>query len=135
MTHQSDTDEQLLRELGKRVRDERIRRKITQAQLATSASISPATLSRLENTGDSSLNTLIRVLRSLRRLDVLDEFLTAPEVSPVQALRSGQLAPDTQRLRVGRPRKTTANAGAEPATTFVWGDEQQPGQPTTSGDT
>jgi hypothetical protein len=55
----------------------------------------------VEQGEDVQLSTVIRMLRSLGRLDALDAFLPAPGVSPMELLRTG----GRQRRRARKPRQ------------------------------
>ena len=94
------TDDELLAELGNRLRRYRLEGNITQAELARRAGISLRTLGNLETGRDVQFGTVIRVLRSLGRLDSLDAFLPEAGVSPMELLRSG----GRPRQRAGKPR-------------------------------
>ncbi|MBK5220629.1 MAG: helix-turn-helix transcriptional regulator [Thermoleophilia bacterium] len=82
-----NSDTAVLEELGRRLARTRLERNQTQAQLAREAGVSKATIERLE-AGDAVRTTsLIRVLRALRRLEVLDQVLPEPLPSPVERLK------------------------------------------------
>jgi transcriptional regulator with XRE-family HTH domain len=75
-------------------------RGLTQAQLADRAGVGRATLARLESgEGGATLESLLRVLRSLGILDSLSKALD-PYESDVGRLRSGEELP--QRVRSSR---------------------------------
>ena len=96
------SDAEVLQELGARIRAARQARDLTIEQAALKAGVHRNTLSKVEVGSDTQLSTLIRVLRTFGRLQMLDMFLPAPTVSPIQLTR--QLAKLRQRQRV-RPRK------------------------------
>jgi len=95
------TDEEILDEIGSRLRRHRLQANITQADLARQGGISLRTLGNIETGRDVQLGTLIRILRALGRLDSLNAFLPPAGVSPMELLR-GQGMP---RQRAGRPRR------------------------------
>lgn len=110
---QTLTDEEIMVEVGARLRRERMNQELTQQQLGERAGVRQATVSRIEAGNDFSVETLIALLRALHRLDNLDAFLPASPVSPIElADRKGQ-----ERQRV-RPRPEPANNPA-----FRWNDE------------
>ena len=85
------TDQTVLRELGERIARRRIRRSLTQAQLAREAGIGKRTLERFENGSSIQLSGLIRILRVLELLPALDLAVADPELSPVDlAKRRGK---------------------------------------------
>jgi len=74
--------------IGASLRGARLTREIDQQSLADRASISRATLSKLENGGSTTVAVLIKVVRALGRTDwfeLLDE--TGGEVSPLALAR------------------------------------------------
>ncbi|MBD3867486.1 MAG: helix-turn-helix transcriptional regulator [Acidobacteria bacterium] len=82
------TDDELLGEIGGRLRRYRLQGNITQAELARQAGISLRTLGNIEAGRDVQLGTVIRILRALGRLDSLGAFLPEAGVSPMELLRS-----------------------------------------------
>jgi transcriptional regulator with XRE-family HTH domain len=74
-------------------------RGLTQAQLADRAGVSRDTVSRLESgEGGVSLETLLRVLRSLGLLEALSDSLD-PHRSDIGRLRSDEVLPKRVRPR------------------------------------
>jgi transcriptional regulator with XRE-family HTH domain len=86
MSPNSLSDAGIQRELGKRLRALRLRRDITQKQLAQATTLSLNAIKSLES-GRAKLSTLIAVLRELGALDQLDNFIPEPSISPVQLVR------------------------------------------------
>jgi transcriptional regulator with XRE-family HTH domain len=78
--------------MGRQVRAARVASGLDQAQLASLANISPATLSNLERGKGSTLKTLIGVARALGRTDWLENLAPQVAVSPMQMLRAKQRA-------------------------------------------
>ncbi|SMF14126.1 hypothetical protein SAMN02745746_01542 [Pseudogulbenkiania subflava DSM 22618] len=76
---------------------------LDQQSLARRASISVGAVKNLESGKGSSLSSLIKVVRALRREDWLKSFAPLITVSPMQMLRSARLK--KQRQRVFKPRK------------------------------
>ncbi len=93
VTATSSTTE-VLRELGHRLRAFRLQQNQTIAELARQAGIGSRTLNRAELGENTNLETLVRVLRALGRVEALDAFLPEPLASPLQLAGSR-----------GRPRK------------------------------
>lgn len=69
--------------LGNYIKHHRLEQNITQSQLAKNAGISRSTLVELEQGKSGNLLTLIRVLRSLNLLQVLDSFQVKQQISPI----------------------------------------------------
>lgn len=76
------SDPQILEAIGQRIKARRLDRRLTQADLAKHAGISLPTMQRLESQGQAKVESLVRVLRSLRLLDALEAMLQMP-VSPM----------------------------------------------------
>lgn len=81
------TDGAIMQQLGKFVQYQRRRLQRTQQQLAHAAGISRSTLSALERGETTTLNTLIRVLRVLDQLPVLQNFSIDHSPSPMELLK------------------------------------------------
>ena len=77
------SDQAILQELGERFRALRLRRNLTQQQLADRTLLSLNTIKALE-AGRAKLSTLVAVLRELGALDQLAALAAGPEVSPMQ---------------------------------------------------
>jgi transcriptional regulator with XRE-family HTH domain len=83
MSLQGKSDRQILQLLGERLRGLRLRRDITQENLAERAGLSASTIKGLE-AGRGRLDSLVAVLRELGQLDALESFLPEPGISPLQ---------------------------------------------------
>ncbi len=87
----------ILEAIGERVRALRLARGMSQAALAKHAGISLPTMQRLEaGQGQPKAESLIRVLRSLRKLDELEALFAPPPASPM-ALATAAMRPVRQR--------------------------------------
>ena len=86
MDFYSMTDKGIGAEIGDRIRSLRLRRNLTQQQVADKAALSLNAIKSLES-GKGKLLTLIAVLRELGALDALDNFVPMPAVSPMQLAR------------------------------------------------
>jgi|AP95_1055475.scaffolds.fasta_scaffold37632_3 transcriptional regulator with XRE-family HTH domain len=80
----TDTTREVLGELGGRLRTYRLQQNVTQAQLAETAGVGLATLKRTEAGENTRLETIVKILRALGRLEALDGFLPPPLVSPIR---------------------------------------------------
>src|SRR5580693_2059843 len=78
------TDMAVLHEIGGRLERRRIDAELTQAQLAEEAGISKRTVERIEAGHSTDFLMLLRVLRSLRLLEVLDTLLPDVSQSPLR---------------------------------------------------
>ena len=69
------SNEQVLAELGARIRAARIDTPLTQAELAERAGLSPYTVANLERGHDVNLGSLLSVLRALDMLENADALV------------------------------------------------------------
>ena len=67
-----ENEKAILAELGQRIRQKRIARGITQAELAEKCGISASTETRIESGVDSKMSNYIRILSGLNLVDNLD---------------------------------------------------------------
>jgi len=79
-------DAQIMSELGKRIKATRQRKKYAQAEVAERAGISAFTISQMENGKNTSLASLIAVMRVLKLLDNFDSLIPQQVISPVALL-------------------------------------------------
>lgn len=111
------TDEAVLREIGARLRETRLRRDLPQDWIAREAGVSAPTITKLENGGAVQLTTLIRVLRALNLLGGLEVAVPEPAPSPIEMLRHQE----------GRRRRASRSAGEgtrDARKPWRWGDER-----------
>ncbi len=113
-------DDAVLEELGKRLAQTRLQRNLSQERLALEAGVSKATIERLEAGEPVKSTSLIRVLRSLGRLEALDQLLPEPLPSPIERIR-------LQGRRRQRARSPRGGQGEEKKGPWHWGDEPAAG--------
>jgi transcriptional regulator with XRE-family HTH domain len=95
------TTDEILQELGARLRRYRLQQNRTVADVAREAGVSRVTVERAEQGRHPTLETIVRVLRALGRLEALEAFLPPPLISPLElAALSGR-----ERRRAGTPRR------------------------------
>ncbi len=87
MTLYGQSDNSLLRGLGERLRRARLRRNLSQQQLADRAGVNRTTISQYERGASTSTLTLVQVLRALEMLEEWDGFLPEPGPSPLDLAR------------------------------------------------
>jgi len=105
-----------LRALGERVASLRLGRNLTQAQVAREAGTSVSSVKRLEAGGNTSLDTLMRVLGVLGLDRRLLDALPDPAVRPVERVRLG--GRERQRAR-------PASDATPAASQWAWGEEDE----------
>ncbi len=77
-------NEAIRKELGARLKSERLNRNVTQEKLAKQAGISRRTLVGAERGEPFTIDTLLSILRKLDCLAQIDMFLPEVDLSPVQ---------------------------------------------------
>ena len=112
------SNQQIEAEMGERIRRRRLDMNISQTELARRAGVARRTITSVENGEGCSLQTLIALVRALRALPWIDQFLPDPEISPMALLVESQGKYHVKRARkhAGRSRK--------PAGEWKWGDEK-----------
>jgi transcriptional regulator with XRE-family HTH domain len=86
----SATDRELLASIGQRLRALRKARGVTQEQAAERAGLARSTVSEAERGDNTTMLTVIRLLRVYGRLGALESFIPEPELSPMARLRERQ---------------------------------------------
>lgn len=110
------TDEQILQELGERVKSGRIRSGLTQEELSQESGTAKSTIERLEKGESVQLSNLVKVLRALRYLDSLDLLLPSLEKTPFEYIKQPG---EEKKQRVRKSDKSPSRS-----TAFKWGDEK-----------
>jgi transcriptional regulator with XRE-family HTH domain len=96
----TNTDEEIMREVGLRLSACRLQLNLTQQEIAVQTGLNQKTISHAESGKDPRLTTIIKILRALGRLDALDAFLPKLGISPLMLVKmSGR-----QRRRARKPR-------------------------------
>ena len=85
--------QEILKDLGERISQLRIRKELTQMELASRAGVSPRALGDLERGKGSSLTTYVSILKALDALSSLDVLAPVPTISPMAILRTRQAQP------------------------------------------
>lgn len=93
------SDREIAREIGARIRRYRLQKNLSAEAVATRSGLGAKTVLNAERGANPRLETVIKLLRALDRLDALDAFLPPPGVSPLALLeRKGK-----PRRRASRP--------------------------------
>lgn len=88
-------------ELGRQVRALRLRQNINQRELAERAGIALNAVKHLESGQGATVSSMVKVLRSLNRIEWLHALAPTVSISPVQMLRA-----KTPRRRASRKTPT-----------------------------
>ncbi len=97
----TDTTKEILREVGARLQGFRLQQNVTQAELAETAGVGHATVKRAEAGESVRLDTIVKILRALGRVEALDSFLPEPLVSPIQLAEQRERGRQRARRRLG----------------------------------
>jgi len=84
------TDAAIAAELGKRIKATRLRKNFIQTEVAQRAGISVFTVSQMENGKNTSLASLIAVMRVLKLLEKFENLIPEQMLSPVELLQSNK---------------------------------------------
>ncbi len=102
-----------MRELGKRIQDNRIAMNLTQAQMADRSGVALRTVARIENGESVKVESVLNILRVLGVLGNLNEMIQEQVLAP------------TEIIDIGKKRKrVTAAKKNQERSTWVWGDEK-----------
>ena len=77
------TDSAILVQIGQKLKEARLEQNISQKALADSCGLSASSISQMENGHNTSLLSLVMVLRALNRLDVFEGLFREKPISPV----------------------------------------------------
>ena len=105
----SSSTGETLRELGERLRRLRLQENTTVSELDEKAGLGERTIGRAEAGENTSLESLVKILRALGRLDGLEAMLPEQLVSPIQLAENRV----RERQRAYAPRRKRRDA--EPA--------------------
>ncbi len=77
------TDSAIIAQIGQKLKETRIEQNISQKTLADRCGLSTFSISQMENGHNTSLLSLIMVLRALNQLEILAELFREKPISPV----------------------------------------------------
>lgn len=89
----------LLVQIGQKVKSRRIAANLTQKQLSEQAGVALSAVGNIEKGQNSSLLTLIQVLRTIRSFDLLEPFFREEEISPLAYAEALQKKATPKRVR------------------------------------
>jgi transcriptional regulator with XRE-family HTH domain len=106
------TDKAILDHIGERVRQLRLRKNITQGELAKDSGVGKSTIERFEKGHSIQLTSLIRIIRSFGKLDDLLDLIPDQTASPMEML----MKEEATKYRASKVKKKKPEA-------WKWGDE------------
>jgi transcriptional regulator with XRE-family HTH domain len=83
----SMTNNRIELEIGKRLKSHRLKKNITQLELANKTGLSRVSISKIERGKGSTLSSLIEILRMLDLLQNIEHLIPEIEISPIELIR------------------------------------------------
>ena len=80
------TDETIIAELGEKIHQVRLRKNLTQTELAAESGVAKRTIERFEKGASIQLTSLVRILRALGKIDLLIHLIPEQVNSPMAQL-------------------------------------------------
>lgn len=80
MNYEETTDSELLQRIGGKLKEIRLDQNIKQKELAEKSGLSMFSISQMETGHNTSMQSIIQVLRALDRMDMLDAFINNNKV-------------------------------------------------------
>lgn len=77
------SDPAIVKEIGKQLKQMRLNKNLTQAQVAEITGLDRVTISKVENGRAATLLTFVQLLRAFDNLTLLNTFNSEPEISPM----------------------------------------------------
>ncbi len=106
------SNEQILSELGDRIRAARIDMPLTQDELAARAGVSISTVAKIERGEDVRFSSMLAILRALGMLANVDILVPEERVRPSDIARTGH----------SRKRASSARSARDVSSAWTWGD-------------
>ena len=78
------SDNVILHDIGKKIKEVRLEQNITQQQLSELSGVSKRSIGNIENGLNHSVMAMIAILRALSILDYLDRFFEEKKISPLE---------------------------------------------------
>jgi transcriptional regulator with XRE-family HTH domain len=100
-------DEMILQKIGEHLKAARLKQNITQQRLAEDAGVSLSSVKKIENGEIRSLDSFVRILRTLGKLEVLQPLVEEERLSPSEYFEFAQKKNLKQRKRAASKRNGT----------------------------
>ena len=119
------TDEQILQELGTRLKTERIRQKMTQETFAKNCGVAKSTVERFEKGESVQLANLLKMLRTLHQLSGIELLLPVTDPSPMEYLYAKNPKEPERYREVREKTPEYGNSSSVKDTkNFIWGEDK-----------
>ena len=107
------TDMAILMRIGEKLKAVRLKQNITQQSLAEAANVSLSTVKKIEKGEIRSFDALLRMLRTLGKLDALQQLVEEEQLSPIEYYDMVQASKSHRRKRaVGKLSNTRQEESA-----------------------
>ena len=116
------TDEQILTEIGNRLKIARIRAGLTQVQFSKKSGVAKSTIERAEKGEGLQLLNLIKLFRALGCISEIENLLPSGEPTPMEYLAVSDKGNLPQ--RVSSKRNKNAKFRIDHTKTFKWGEDE-----------
>lgn len=100
------SDVAIIAEIGTRIKDNRLRKNLTQKELASRAGVNALTIAKIEQGKPMSFVSLIAIMRALRLINNLELLVPEAQISPIEMLK---LKGET-RKRASKPKNNGYNS-------------------------
>lgn len=108
----ASTDTRLVELIGSKIRSLRLNRNMSQASLAANSGVAVTVVQRLEKGVGCTLFNLVKILRGLQQLELLNDFFKENPVSPRMLAKLSNA--EKKRKRATKKTKNDSNE------TFTW---------------
>lgn len=109
-------DEEILKQIGAKLKELRVERNMKQKELSERSGLSMFSISQIETGHNTSILSLVQILKALDRMDMLESFLKEKEVDPELLAKFIQSQQQPVRKRVTSPKS-------------YFDDEEESGEP------
>lgn len=103
----ASTDTRLIELIGAKIRSLRLNRDQSQASLAANSGVAVSVVQRLENGFGCTMTNLIKILRGMQQLEMLDDFFKEAPVSPRMLAKMANV--DKKRKRATKKKKNESD--------------------------
>ena len=93
------TDMAILERIGENLKSARLKQNITQQSLSEAANVSLSSIKKIEKGEIRSFDSLLRMLRTLGKLDMLQQLVEEEQLSPSEYYNMVQASKTKQRKR------------------------------------
>lgn len=100
------SDADLVKRVSSRLKELRLKQNISQQELSVSSGVSTSTIARIENGEIKSFESLLRILRTLGKIDIFMPLVEEEEISPNEYYQLVHSAKANKRKRASKINKS-----------------------------